>query len=496
MGGIAKAVWVAAAGVLVQSMGVGAVTLTIDEATQYQTIDGFGACCDRMAQWTVRQGPFYVDVPYDGQWDTIAGDLGMSGIRLLVAGDFASSIPAQTIEHVTELHARGIDLFWTSILSPPAYMKSNNDEANGGTLLPEYYDDFAAMVVQYCNTFKTATGVDLWGISLQNELAFVEPYASCVYTAQTYKALVRVVVPAMRSAGLATKLLGAEHMLWGFPQYESPITNDTATDDYLDRFILHSYLNDVDPIPADQAVQNWTNAGAFSTQKNTGLWMSETSGYDTTWDGALELASYMYVTLRYGKATGWMYLNISTWNGTENCLLRPYGYSPLGVVSKHFYRFIRPGMVMIDCTDDPTNSVFAVALRNEALSQYTVVVLNTGAAAQSVTLSGGSLPASLNVYQSTESTVCELIGTSSGTVSCPARSVTTLSTPATVGTLQPARAAVRRDGVAGGVRAARVYTLDGRLARTSERSGGMGTGVFVTINPAGAPRRTVGSTTD
>lgn len=446
-------------------------TLTIDRTTTYQTMDGFGACSDRMAKWKVKQGPFYADIPFDGQWDTIAGDLGMTCIRTLVSGEFADAIAPQTVEHVTELHARGIDKFWTSILSPPASMKSNNDVANGGRLLPEFYDDFAAMVVQYCNTFKTTTGVDLWGISLQNELAFVEPYASCVYNASEYKAVVEVVVPAMRQAGLTTRLLGAEHMLWGFPQYEGPLMLDPATEDYLDRFILHSYLHDVNPIPADQSVQDWQNAAAFSTAKGRGLWMSETSGYDTTWDGALELASYMYVTLKHGTASGWVYLNISTWNGTENCLLRPYGYSPLGAVSKHFYRYIRPGAVMVECTDYPDSSLFAVAFEHPDSGSVTIVVINSGSAARTVDLAGDGLPAQYDVYRSTENEACVPAGTSTGSVSCPARSVTTLySTQGQA--VRPSRHCPVQSAPRPGTPSA-AFSLDGRRisAQTSPASG-------------------------
>ncbi|MBD3239734.1 MAG: hypothetical protein GF331_04050 [Chitinivibrionales bacterium] len=461
-----------------------ALTVTIDAGTQHQTIEAFGACEDRMTKWRVKQGPFYTDVPYDGQWDTIAGDLGMTAIRMLIDDDF-DQIPAQTVEHVTQLHARGIDLFWSSILSPPAYMKDNGSLTFGGELLPEYYDDFAAMVVSYCNNFKTQTGVDLWGISLQNELMFVEPYASCIYTPTTYKAVVEVVVPAMRAAGLSTKLLGAEHMLWGFPQYEQPLMNDPATDDYIDRFILHSYLHDVNPIPADQAVQDWQTAAAYAAQQGKGLWMTETSGYDTTWSGGLELASYMYVTLKHGKASGWIYLGISSFNGTENCLLRPYGYSPLGVVSKHYYRFIRPGMVMLECTDAPGSSLFAVAFRNQAQDQYTVVLLNTAASAQEVTIGGGGLPASLDVYQSTESMQCKLIGTSSGSVSCPARSITTLTTGTHVGNRDQTHRSARAVRPAARRPVSRLYSLDGRLAGGKGAATSLPSGVYVSVPAVG-----------
>jgi O-glycosyl hydrolase len=439
-----------------------AAALTIDPAVTYQTIDAFGACANNMAKWRVRQGPFYVDVPYTGQWDTIAGELGATGIRIMTSDSFDHVIDAQIVQHVTELHNRGINLFWASILSPPGYMKSNGSPSNGGALLPQYYGAFAHMIVHYIDTLKQLTGVDLWGISLQNELAFSEPYASCVYTAQTYHDVLKVVGDSLSAQGLSTRIMGAEHMLWGFPTYESPVMSDAATAPYLKRFIVHTYTNGVTPTPGDQAVTQWVPAATYSTQQNRPIWMSETSGYDTAWTGAMELWVGMYAALKYGKCSGWMFLNLSSYNGTEFCLMQASGFTRLGAVSKHFFRYVRPGAVMVSCKDSPTDSVFACAFKQTGTS-FTIVMMNSAATQRVVPLTGSGLPASFTVYQSTASTVCVNVGTATTSVTMPAKSVVTLyNGPVTAAEPRPAKApaaAARLPASAG-----RLYSLDGRLA--------------------------------
>jgi glucuronoarabinoxylan endo-1,4-beta-xylanase len=439
-----------------------AAALTIDPATTYQTIDAFGACANSMAKWRVRQGPFYVDVPYTGQWDTIAGELGATGIRIMTSDTFDHTIPTQMVEHVVQLHSRGINLFWASILSPPGYMKTNGSVNNGGHLLSQYYGAFANMVVHYIDTLKQLTGVELWGISLQNELLFAEPYASCEYTTAEYKAVVAVVGARLAGSGFATRIMGSEHMLWGFPSYESPVMSDGATAPYLQRFIVHTYTNGVTPTPGDQAVTQWVPAATYSGQQNRPIWMSETSGYDTAWTGAMELWVGMYAALKYGKCSGWMFLNLSTYNGTEFCLMQAGSFTRLGAVSKHFFRYVRPGAQMVSCKDSPTDSVFACAFKQTGTS-FTIVMMNSAASQRVVPLIGSGLPASFTVYQSTTSTVCVNVGTATTSVTMPAKSVVTLyNGPATA--VRPRAAAAPAAATRLSTSAGRLYSLDGRLA--------------------------------
>lgn len=412
---------------------VSAATIDIDLGTTYQTIEGFGGH-NHITAWRVKQGPFYVDVPLDGQYDTMAYDLGMSMVRGWEIQGFnpepgVYTVPAGLAEkfaHMIALRDRGVDRHIISVLAPPGWMKANNDYAHGTPLLPEHYDDFAAFCVHYVDTMLARTGMKPYAFSLQNELMFEEPYGSCEYTPNQYKEALKVVGPALDAAGHDDVLIfGAEHMLWGIGNYENAVFGDATAAPYLDIIAVHNYTDGISPTPGSQAQQQWTDAGNYAASHNRPLWMTETSGYPQTWDGALEVASFMYAALQYGHLSGWCWLAISAVDGHER-LMAPEGLTPIGVASKHYFRFVRPGAVMVDVDDTDDNTVFATAYTHAGDNTVAVVILNNGSSQKTANVTGSGLPAQFDVYQSTSSTVTELIGTATTSVTLPAKSITTL----------------------------------------------------------------------
>jgi len=69
-------------------------------------------------------------------------------------------------------------------------------------------------------------------------------------------------------------------------------------------------------------------------------------------------------------------------------------------VSKHFYRFIRPGAVRVKCTSDDAG-VFAVAFEHQGKGTNTVVIINSTSEARSVSIQGSGLPETYTIYQTT-----------------------------------------------------------------------------------------------
>ena len=67
--------------------------------------------------------------------------------------------------------------------SPPAYMKSNKDMLKGGKLLPEFYDTWANYYVKFIESYKTE-GINIWGLTIQNEPMATQRWESCIYTAE------------------------------------------------------------------------------------------------------------------------------------------------------------------------------------------------------------------------------------------------------------------------------------------------------------------------
>lgn len=182
---------------LVASWQANAATVTITESTTYQTIEGFGAFGGLYPTWA--RSPLFTDAFVN----TVVNDLGISITR------YDYSTGAEVMSFYNKLKEYGMERIIISTWSPPANWKSNGSEVNGGTLLPEYYDDFANLCVSTIRTIKQQTGITVYGISLQNEPAFAEPYSSCVYTATEYRDMVKAVGPIVQRAFPDVRIFGA-----------------------------------------------------------------------------------------------------------------------------------------------------------------------------------------------------------------------------------------------------------------------------------------------
>ena len=66
--------------------------------------------------------------------------------------------------------------------SPPAWMKTNNDMLHGGALKKEYYQSWANYYVKFIKAYQKE-GLDIWGLTIQNEPMAKQIWESCIYTA-------------------------------------------------------------------------------------------------------------------------------------------------------------------------------------------------------------------------------------------------------------------------------------------------------------------------
>lgn len=106
--------------------------------------------------------------------------------------------------------------FMGSPWSPPAWMKSGNS-LNGGSLLPDRYDDYAAYLVRTIRAYDAA-GVHLADLTVQNEPLFATSYPSMSMSAAQQAEFFRVLDRALTDAGLDTQLWSYDHN-WDRPDY-------------------------------------------------------------------------------------------------------------------------------------------------------------------------------------------------------------------------------------------------------------------------------------
>ena len=219
--------------------------------------------------------------------------------------------------------------------------------------------------------------------------------------------------------------------------YHSGIKANSNAAKNIDILAVHGYSDGIAASSGSALAKMWTNhKEQFSKPMNKQAWMTETSGYVDSWEktgdkpGALNLAMDIHSGLYYGDMSAWVW-----WQGSESTMgefslmsgtVTGKRYS----VSKHFYRYIRPGAVRVKSTsDDP--DFFVTAFENSSKGTNTIVIINSGTADKAVALTGNDLPATFKMYRTNaEAENCTFIKeVSSGATksfAVPAKSIITL----------------------------------------------------------------------
>lgn len=422
-------------------------TITIDNSVQYQIIDGFGFFGAYDDWWATQ------NLWNDAWGDKIINDL---GITIWRNEWFPPAVPGSSQDAdwnkqkpvVQGLKAKAdqysVNLkFIVSIWSPPADLKwlcsftwagdtnatryaGSVTTSNGGTLNPDMYSGYADWLISCIQAYKDA-GIDLYALSLQNEPLFSEPYNSCTYTTAWYCDLLNNVVPLIKAVFPDVKIFGSENMLemegksdnWPY-FYHQAIKNNAVAKDNIDILAVHGYSDGVVATSGSELAKMWTNhAQQFSVPMNKPAWMTETSGYSDLWispgiiPGALSLAMDIYSGLYYGNMQAWVWWQGSEASGISNySLMSNNTVSKKYFVSKHYYRYIRPGAVRVKSTsDDPV--IFVTAFENQAKGTSTIIIINSGSEPRSISVLGTDLPAAFTIYQTTVSATdnCREAGT-------------------------------------------------------------------------------------
>ncbi|MBA9077542.1 glycoside hydrolase family 30 protein [Rufibacter quisquiliarum] len=236
------------------------LTLEIDTTQTYQAIDGFG--------YTITTGSAYVlnqmsaasradllrELFSNGNADNTIGvsylrlNLGASdlsptvysyqdvmGAAFSLAPDQAYYIPI--LKQILAINPN-IKLM-ASPWSPPAWMKTNNSPI-GGSLRPEYYNEYAGYLVQYIQDMK-GQGITIDALTIQNEPLHGGNNPSMVMQAEEQKNFVKNNLgPAFRAANLNTKIVLYDHNL-DRPDYPISIMNDPEAKQYVDGSAFHLY---------------------------------------------------------------------------------------------------------------------------------------------------------------------------------------------------------------------------------------------------------------
>ena len=446
---------------------VRAAQVTIDRTQRSQTIDGFGFFGADDVWWGQPK-----DLVNAAWFDAVVDDLGITIWRneLPPPADAVSAQDADwdkmrpVVQAISaKAKSSGVALkIILSVWSPPSSMKCvvgtsgvqdgspySGGAKNGGGLCPSQRAAYANWLVAGLKQYADI-GVDVYGLSFQNEPLFVEPYNSCVYTSQEYADTLAAIGPVVHAAYPNVKLFGSENMLAiecggknGFDPYwyTAHVVSQPAALSQMGIWAVHGYSDGVLATPTSQMSSYW--ASFYAGTQSTGLptWMTETSGFvdtieagpnasGTTLPGALDLAQGIYAALYYGHASGWVW-----WQGSELGTGAPNEFDLMSsvtirgkkyYVAKNYYRYIRPGAQMVQAASDDSE-VLVAAFDHTAANALTIIAINAGEASKSVTLTGANLPTTFQAYRTSATEDCAGVGPMApASVTLPARSITSL----------------------------------------------------------------------
>lgn len=239
---------------------------------------------------------------------------------------------------------------WGSPWSPPAWMKTNGDYSEGSLRWePEILRAYALYLVKWIEAYR-GEGVNVYGLSPQNEPNILNKYPTCLWTGpQLREFIADYLGPALREHDANVELwLG----LNGDPSNGGENINDRLVTVLKDER-ANAFITGV----AFQYDSRNQIAAASALYPDKKFMQSETMCHngDNTWDQAQQLYSLMKRYLE-GGANAYFAWNMvldetgeSTWDWRQNALVtvnRDTGevtYNGEYYVMRHFSQFVRPG---------------------------------------------------------------------------------------------------------------------------------------------------------
>jgi O-glycosyl hydrolase len=381
-----------------------AATATINSTILYQTIDGLGGATAFYAGWITAH-------PYKQEIYTNAfAGLNLSMLRL---GDWYryqtpmagfDSAATEIVANANRVLGHPVPVYMSS-WAPPAFLKSNEQVGNGGTLVYTNggfaYTNFAQYWHDSINAYQS-NGVSLTWISIQNEPDWAAGYDSCVFdpTEDTvngtnyasYSKALDAVFQRLTNLPSPPRILAPEtvHIAWNDVKRYTATMNSNSF--YGIAYHLYGssgngtpdgYLGDL------SSVTNIFGKPTFMTEYGM--------------PGLLDTACLIHNCLTAGQNSGFNYWSL-VWPGTGGGLIQienPWNQStwtnaPPGTPTqshgwwkapsywamKHFSYFIQPGYRRVSATDNDNNVRTSAFLSPDGL-RLVVVLINTNATASS-----------------------------------------------------------------------------------------------------------------
>ncbi|EMC99090.1 glycoside hydrolase family 30 protein [Baudoinia panamericana UAMH 10762] len=292
--------------------------------------------------------------------------------------------------------ARGVKYIYADAWSADYYMKTNNNETNGGYLCGvtntscatgDWRQAYANKITRYIQDYQ-AYGIKIDYVGFLNEPDLSTPYASMQSDGQQAADFLTVLYPTLQQAGISTQIACCDGSGWEENRERLTGIQAAGAEYTLGLVTAHGYSS--------------APGAPFATPKK--VWQTEWSTFDNlnyNWyvrgsqSEGLTWANHIQQTFTVSNVTGFLY-----WWGAANAtdnepLIFINGTNEVSVTKRlwahaHFgSRFIRQGASRIGATvtGDSTNALNVSAFANTDGSTA-IQVINNGNTTETVTLEG------------------------------------------------------------------------------------------------------------
>lgn len=335
-----------------------AQSVTINAATEYQTITGFGGM--NGAGWINDLTSSQVETSFG----TGNGQLGLSILRLRIDPNSANwNTQVPTAVRAYQMGAKILATPW----SPPAYMKTNNSLISGGKLKTEYYDEYATHLLNFAD-FIARNGAPLYTISVQNEPDWHPDYESAEWSGDDFVSFLN---SQGSRFGSNLKVTVGESV--GFSKkFTDPVLYSSTAVQHADIIAGHLY----GAVPQDYPL---------ARSKGKEVWMTEhytdSKNDADLWPLALDVGTELHRSMTANfNAYIWWYIRRSYGFIKENSQVSKRGY-----IMSQYARYVRPGYKRIGATETPYSDVSVTAYKGPN-NKIVLVAVNAGTSSRALNL--------------------------------------------------------------------------------------------------------------
>ena len=413
-------------------------TGNIDSTTKYQQIEGFGAS----GAWNENR---LTNHPLKSQlYDILFGQLGLDIYR--VRNVYNQSGYAQYMSRTGEIVTEGEDSLGRplkiliSSWTPPTSLKSNGNLV-GGTLIKDsngnyMYDAFAQWWADSLDAFSSY-GIDANYISMQNDPNIIADWDSCRFAPTEDSNLAGYDIAFETLWQKLNTEMGS-----AMPKMLAPETTKISiADRYIDNLIddAHAYgyahhLQDANIALPDDVIPIMEDFELYYGDKPRIQTEFAKLEPDTiTYADAMGMAILIHNSMTVEQVSAFLYWELF-WSSPKGLVSLPasgssYTINPVYYSFKQYSAFIDSGWQRIDATtsDDPNLRISAYI--NPDQNEISAVIINTTAGTSiDLTLSfTGFTVGSGEVYRTSSTQNCALLGSFTNPITLPANSITTLA---------------------------------------------------------------------